>query len=100
MSQGERDRLVVLRKARDKKMTQREAAEELALTERQVRRLLSGMKERGDQVVVHGLRHQVSHRRLSEERRGEIVQILSAPVYAGLGRRWRRSIWPPNTASR
>jgi hypothetical protein len=39
MSQTDRDRLAALKKAKDKKITQQQAAEELKLSERQVRRL-------------------------------------------------------------
>jgi DNA-binding transcriptional regulator LsrR (DeoR family) len=38
--------LVTLRKAKKRLITQREAAEELGLTERQVRRLLFALKKR------------------------------------------------------
>ena len=40
MSQRDRDRLVVLKKAQKKLIAQRQAAEELQLSERQIRRLL------------------------------------------------------------
>jgi hypothetical protein len=40
MTQAERDRLVVLKKAQKKLITQKEAAAERKLTERHVRRLL------------------------------------------------------------
>jgi predicted ArsR family transcriptional regulator len=56
MTQTDRDRLVALKKAKDKKMTQRQAAEELQMTERQVRRLLAKLRKAGDQAVLHGLR--------------------------------------------
>ena len=46
MTQTDRDRLVALKKARDKKMTQRQAAEELQISERQVRRLLGRLTAR------------------------------------------------------
>jgi hypothetical protein len=46
MTQADRDRLVALRKARDKKITQRQAAEELNLTERHIRRLMPGDEAR------------------------------------------------------
>jgi predicted ArsR family transcriptional regulator len=52
MTQRERDRLVVLKKAQKKHITQRQAAEELKLSERQVRRLLWKLKEAGDRAVV------------------------------------------------
>src|SRR6266446_6193091 len=56
MTQADRDRLVALRKAKKKLITQREAAAELGVSVRQVKRLLQGWKKRGDKVVVHGLR--------------------------------------------
>ena len=55
MSQRERDRLDWLKRARDGKMTQREAAERKEVSERWVRKLLRRMKTQGDTVVVHGL---------------------------------------------
>jgi predicted transcriptional regulator len=46
MTQAERDRLVALRKAKKKLITQQEAAQELGVTERHVRRLLRELKKR------------------------------------------------------
>src|SRR5690242_2708443 len=85
MTQRDRDRLVVLRKAQKKLITQRQAAAELQLTERHVRRLLVRLKEVGDRAVVHGLRQRPSNRRLSEETREKAVRILSQEVYRGFG---------------
>jgi len=85
MTQRERDRLVVLKKAQRKLITQRQAAEELELSERQVRRLLVRLKEVGDRAVVHGLRQRASNRRLSEETREGAIRILSQEVYRGFG---------------
>jgi DNA-binding transcriptional regulator LsrR (DeoR family) len=45
MTQAERDRLVVMRKAEAKSITQKQAAEELGVTERQVRRLVAKLRE-------------------------------------------------------
>ena len=56
MTQRDRDRLVILKKAQKKLITQREAAAELGITERQVRRLLHALKRRGDEAVIHALR--------------------------------------------
>ena len=47
MTQAERDRLVALKKAKKKLITQKQAAEELGITERHVRRLLRALKRRG-----------------------------------------------------
>lgn len=85
MTQRERDRLVVLKKAQKKLIRQRQAAAELQMSERQVRRLLVRLKEVGDRAVVHGLRQRPSNRRLSEEVREKAVRILSQEVYRGFG---------------
>ena len=80
MTQKDRDRLVTLRKAKKKIITQREAAEELDLSIRQVKRLLYGLKKRGDKAVIHGLRGKASNRRSGESVEKEAVKILSSPV--------------------
>ena len=66
MTQADRDRLVSLKKAKKKLITQKEAAEEMDITERQVRRLLRKLKKRGDKAVVHALRGQPSNRKTDE----------------------------------
>ena len=65
MSQEERDWLDWLKRARDQKMTQREAAERMGVSERWVRKLLRRMKRQGDAVVVHGLRGRARYRRMA-----------------------------------
>jgi transposase len=85
MTQAERDRLVALKKAKKKLITQKEAAEELGITERHVRRLLRELKRRGDKVVAHGLRGLPSNRKISGDTEQEAVEILSRPVYRGFG---------------
>jgi hypothetical protein len=85
MTQAERDRLVALKKAKKKLITQHEAAEELGLSVRHIKRLLYGLKKQGDKVVVHGLRGKPSNRRIAEKIERQAVKILSAPVYEGFG---------------
>jgi DNA-binding Lrp family transcriptional regulator len=85
MTQRDRDRLVVLKKALKKLITQRQAAEELQITERHVRRLLARLKEVGDRAVIHGLRGRTSNRKLSAETRSRAVAVLSQEVYRGFG---------------
>ena len=85
MTQADRDRLVALKKAKKKVITQSEAAEELGVSTRQVRRLLSGLKKQGDKVVVHGLSGKPSNRKIEEKMERQAVKILSAPVYEGFG---------------
>jgi transposase len=85
MTQADRDRLVALKKAKKKLITQREAAEELGLSIRQVKRLLYALKKRGDKAVIHGLCGKPSKRRIEEAVEKEAVKILSADVYQGFG---------------
>jgi biotin operon repressor len=85
MTQAERDRLVALKKAKKKLITQKEAAEELGITERHVRRLLRELKRRGDKIVAHGLRGVPSNRKISGDTEQEAVRILAQPVYRGFG---------------
>ena len=84
MNQADRDRLVALKKAKDEKMTQRQAAEELKISERQVRCLLAQLRKVGDKAVLHGLRGR-SNRRIDEEQREKAVEILKGDVYKGFG---------------
>jgi hypothetical protein len=52
MTQAERDRLVALKKAKKKLITQKQAGEEPGITERHVRLLLRALKRRGDEVIA------------------------------------------------
>jgi len=85
MTQAERDRLVALKKAKRKLITQKQAAEELGITQRHVRRLVRELKRRGDKIVAHGLRGLPSNRKISADTEKEAVTILSRPVYRGFG---------------
>lgn len=85
MTQEERDRLVTLKKARKRLITQREAAEELEVSERQVRRLLVLVEERGDKAVIHGLTGNPSNRKLAEELERTAIQVLTTEAYRGFG---------------
>lgn len=85
MNQRDRDRLVALKKARKKLITQREAAEELDLSVRQVQRLLEALEEHGDKCVVHGLRGRASNSKLDEKIEKRAIQFLTQPVYKDFG---------------
>ena len=56
MSKKERDRLHILRSIEKKKMTITEGAEELALSERQLYRILNRYREEGDAGLIRRLR--------------------------------------------
>jgi transposase len=77
MTQAERDRLVALKKAQKKLITQRQAAEELDLSERQVRRLLKRLRKGGDRAVVHALRGRASNAKLDPELEKKAMEILN-----------------------
>jgi transposase len=85
MSQEERDRLDWLKRARDKKMTQREAAERMGVSERWVRRLLQRMKEEGDRVVVHGLRGRASNRKIATQVQAQALEMVQRPEWHDFG---------------
>jgi transposase len=85
MTQADRDRLVTLKKAKKRLIRQREAAEELDLSVRQVKRLLYALKKRGDKAVIHGLRGKPSKRKIADSMEKDAVRILSTPVYEGFG---------------
>jgi hypothetical protein len=85
MSQAERDRLVTLGKVKKRLITQAEAARELNISVRHVKRLLKALKKRGDNAVIHGLRGRPSPHKLPEAIKQEAIRILSEPVYAGFG---------------
>jgi transposase len=85
MSQEERDWLDWLKRAGDRKMTQREAAERMGVSERWVRKLLGRMKKEGDAVVVHGLRGQASNRKLPAKTKKQALVILREPDWHDFG---------------
>lgn len=95
MSQKERDRLKVLHEAASGLITQKQAAGQLQLCERQVRRLVAKLRSVGDRTVIHGLRGRRSNRRMDAavERRameecGKPECVDFGPTYAAehLGR--------------
>ena len=85
MTQGERDRLVTLKKAAQRKITQQEAAQELGVSVRHVRRLVRRLRDEGDKSVIHGLKGNVSNRSIAQKTKKKAIGILSAPVYEGFG---------------
>jgi predicted DNA-binding protein (UPF0251 family) len=85
MSQEERDCLDWLKRARDKKMTQREASEKMDVSERWVRKLLQRMKEKGDAVVVHGLRGRTSNRKIRADLETKAMDALRQPEWHDFG---------------
>src|SRR5579862_9704139 len=87
MTQADRDRLVTLKKAEKKLITQRKAAEELELSIRQVQRLLDALQKHGDSAVVQGLRGRAWNRKIEEK-----VERLHSRSAGG----WS-TVWIPGT---
>jgi hypothetical protein len=85
MSQRERDRLKVLHEAGKGAITQKQASEQLRITERQVRRLLKKIRTEGDRAVVHGLRNRPSNRRIAPEIQQQVIEELSRPECLDFG---------------
>lgn len=85
MSQEERDKLEWLKRARDKVISQREAAEKIGVSERWVRKLLKRMKQQGDRVVVHGLRGRASNRKIEAKTREQAIEILKQADWHDFG---------------
>ena len=85
MSQRERDRLKVLHEAGKGQITQKQAAEQLKLSERHIRRTLKKLKGMGDSAVVHGLRGRASNRRIGDDTRQRAVEELKRPECADFG---------------
>jgi DNA-binding Lrp family transcriptional regulator len=75
MSQEERDWLEWLKRARDKKMKQGEAAERMGISQRWVRKLLKQMKRDGDRECMATNRNELRSCRAS-------VQCVGLRSYA------------------
>ena len=76
MTQRERDRLVALKKADKKLITQKQAARRMGVSERQVRRLLKKLRRQGDRAVIHAGRGRASNRKISTKVEQQAVVIL------------------------
>ena len=85
MSQEERDWLECLKRAKDKVIRQRKAAEQLGVSDRWVRKLLQRMKAEGDSVVVHGLRGRASNRKIATKVQAQALEILKQPDWHDFG---------------
>ena len=83
MTETELKRKTWIDKAIDKRITQKAVADSLGISERQVRRLISRYRERGDIGLVSGSRGKPGNRRLKEEVAEKIKQFISQPIMTG-----------------
>jgi len=75
-TQEELKSLHVIRKAIDKVITQREAAETIGVSERQVRRKIDRIRQEGDKGILHQSRGKPSNRAMPEKMRNEILKMF------------------------
>lgn len=75
MSLREVKRLKVVQEAIDRHITQRTAASMIGLSERQVRRLISAIREEGDRGIIHRSRGRPSNRRIPDEVKGRALAL-------------------------
>jgi transposase len=75
MSLREVRRLKAVQSAMDRHVTQKAVASMLGLSERQVRRLVKVVREKGDKGIIHALRGHPSNRRFPEEVRGRVLSL-------------------------
>src|SRR5215510_8889301 len=84
MSAKERDRLKVLHEVKQRHITQKQAAGELGLSVRWVRKLLVRLRTRGDGGLRHGLRGRASKRKTPEAVKRRAVELYRQKKQAKL----------------
>lgn len=85
MTQKELNRKTMIEKAIDKRITQKEGASKLGISERHFRRLLKLYRQAGDIGLVSGHRGKAGNRKLGEEKRQVIGEFMADPIYDGFG---------------
>src|SRR6202795_3352617 len=85
MSQAERDKLEWLKRAQDRRLSQSEAPQKMGVSDRWVRQQLQRMKQRGDAVVVHGLRGGASNPQIGTPTRNRAIELLQQPEWHDFG---------------
>ncbi len=84
MSQRELTRLHVIHKAIEGILKQKEAAEMLLLSNRQIRRLIKKVREEGDAGIIHKSRGKASNRRLPKKIKDKAIELYRQK-YGGFG---------------
>ena len=81
MSRKELNRLPILHKVMDKRLTQLEAAKMLELSVRHTRRIIKKIRAKGDEAIIHGNRGKISPGKLPQSIEKEIVLLLKKKYY-------------------
>ena len=82
MTQEELSRKTVIEQAIEKRITQKEGASRLGISERHIRRLLKSYRQAGDIGLVSGHRGKPGNRKLREEKREVIEDFIGDPIPA------------------
>lgn len=82
MSRKQLRRAHILRNFNEKAMSREAAAVALGLSERQITRLAKGMKENGEDALIHKNTGRVPHNALREDVKKKILEIRSGEIYA------------------
>jgi len=81
MSRKELNRLPILHKVMDNRLTQVEAAEMLELSTRHIRRIIRKIGNEGDEAIIHGNRGKPSPGKLPQSIEKNIVSLLKKKYY-------------------
>jgi transposase len=81
MKRVDRDRLKVIHEVRQGHLSQKEAGDQLGISERQVRRVQRRVEKEGDTGVLHRGRGKRSNRRLKPEEEAGIQEHLQDPMW-------------------
>lgn len=84
MSQKDINRAEVIGKVKEKEVRQKEAAEILGLSERQIRRIVRRVREEGAAGIIHRLRGSKAHNRIDQKIREKVLKIYEKK-YEGFG---------------
>lgn len=81
MSKKEIERLRIIHRVMDKRLTQVEAGEMVGITERQVKRIVAKIRKYGDQAIVHGNRGCPSPFKIPKGKEDKIISIVEEKYY-------------------
>lgn len=85
MTEEELKRKTVIEQAVEKRISQKEGARRLGISERHFRRILSRYRAKGDIGLVSGHRGKPSNNRMKEQLRNEVGKFVSEPIFSGFG---------------
>jgi transposase len=85
MTQEELTRSKVIQMADEKRMTQKEGAERIGVSQRHFRRLLARYRQDGDLGLISGHRGKPSNNRMAPETQQQVTDFICDPLYKGFG---------------